>query len=194
MKNRLAKYVLLLSSLLVSTYGYCQTDKQPDCRNEQCLEVVHFDSVRLNQTIPIRLTADSLVQLLGNPDSIITETEWECGNYIDDEMSVEIYYYGHTRFLVSNGVALLHVLNLEDGRFTFDFESTQIKKGMDLAALKTIFPNAVSALKEGWEGYNRDGRMKVLMRENPDYGESSGWIFSFKGTRIEAITLWWFIC
>src|SRR5690606_25002153 len=93
----------------------------PYCLDESCLETLHFDSVRLNANVPLMLKDAELVGFLGQPDSVVTENDWECGNYINGDTSVRIFYYGKTKFMSSRGISLLYVLNLEDNRFTFDF-------------------------------------------------------------------------
>ena len=165
-----------------------------DCLDESCLETLHFDSVRLNSNIPLILKDAELIRFLGQPDSVVTENDWECGNYINGDASVRILYYGKTKFMSSRGISLLYVLNLEDNRFTFDFGGKQLKKGTSKADLKDLFPNALNALNKGLQSYNKEGRMKVKMVQTPDFGDSSGWMFTFSDQMIKEIELWWFIC
>lgn len=114
-----------------------------DCLDEGCLETLHFDSVRLNSKIPLMLKDAELIGFLGPPDSVVIDNDWECGNYLNGDVSVRIIYYGKSKFISSRGTSLLYVLNLEDNRFTFDFGSRQLKKGISKADLKKIFPNAL---------------------------------------------------
>ena len=120
-----------------------------DCLDESCLEALHFDSVRLNSNIPLMLKDAELLDFLGQPDSVVTENDWECGNYINGDESVTILYYGKTRFMSSRGISLLYVLNLEDDRFTFDFDDKKLRKGTSKADLQEFFPNALNALNKG---------------------------------------------
>jgi len=161
---------------------------------DEPIDELHFDSVMLNKSIPLRLEETDLVKYLGEPDSIVIEDDWACGNYINGESTVKVHYYKGTKFISSKGIALLHVLNLEVDNFTFDFSGNQIKSGITKSELELIFPNSMKALKEKRQSYNRQGRMKVYMIETPEYGDSSGWIFIFDGEKLKEIELWWFIC
>lgn len=165
-----------------------------DCLDESCLETLHFDSVRLNSNIPLMLKDAELISFLGQPDSVVTENDWECGNYLNGDVSVRILYYGKSKFMSSRGTSLLYVLNLEDNRFTFNFGGKQLKKGTSKTDLKEFFPNALNSLNKGIQSYNKEGRMKVKMVQTPDFGDSSGWMLTFSNQRIKEIELWWFIC
>lgn len=184
-------YFLFAFTLFVTTVCGQNTS---DCLDESCLETLHFDSVRLNSNIPLMLKDAELISFLGQPDSVVTENDWECGNYLNGDVSVRILYYGKSKFMSSQGTSLLYVLNLEDNRFTFDFGGKQLKKGTSRADLKEIFPNALNCLNKGTQSYNREGRMKVKMVQTPDFGDSSGWMFTFSDQMIKEIELWWFIC
>lgn len=134
-----------------------------------------------------------LVEFLGEPDSIAVEN-WECGNYIDSEKTVRVLYYGQTRFISSNGTSLLHQVNFEEDRFSFDFEGIQLKSGISKTDLQRIFPNALNSLNNKTQGYNKNDRMKVKMLPAYEGEGSSGWIFTFNGDVLKGIELWWMIC
>jgi hypothetical protein len=190
--NQLSTTVFAFALTLFSIAVYGQDTS--NCLDESCLETLHFDSVRLNSKIPLMLKDVDLIGFLGQPDSVVAENDWECGNYINGDTSVRILYYGKTKFMSSRGVSLLYVLNLEDNRFTFDFGGKQVKKGTSKADLKGLFPHALNALNKGLQSYNREGQMKVRMVQTPDFGDSSGWMFTFSNQMIKEIELWWFIC
>ena len=190
--NQLSRISFSLAFILLVTTVSGQNAS--DCRDEGCLETLHFDSVRLNRNIPLMLKDAELISFLGQPDSIVTENDWECGNYLNGDESVKILYYGKTRFMSSRGTSILYVLNLEDDRFTFDFGSKQLKKGTSIEKLNEIFPNAVTCLNKGTQPYNREGRMKVKMVQTPGFADSSGWLFTFSNQMIKEVELWWFIC
>ncbi len=180
---------LTLTLFFIQLFG--QTDS--DCQNETCLETLHFDSVRLNLSIPLMLKDHELFSLLGPPDSTVTENDWSCGNYINSEETVKIHYYGKTKFMSSRGTSLLYVLNLEEKRFTFDFDKKRITNGTSKSDLQKIFPNALNSLNKKHHSYNKNGIMKVKMLQNPARDES-GWLFRFNGDVIKEIELWWMIC
>ncbi|MBX2943463.1 MAG: hypothetical protein KF860_14070 [Cyclobacteriaceae bacterium] len=141
------------------------------------------------------LKDQELINLLGLPDSTVVENEWNCGNYINSEETVKILYYGKSKFMSSKGTSLLYVLNLEGGRFTFDFNNIKLTKGTSKTDLQEIFPNALNSLNKKHQSYNKNGIMKVKMLQTP-VGEpdGSGWLFRFNGEIIKEIELWWMIC
>ena len=187
------KAKICLLALLTLSFELTFAQNPFDCPNETCLERLHFDSVRLNNKIPLKLKDAQLVEFLGQPDSIAVET-WECGNYIDSEESVRVLYYGRTRFISSNGTSLLHRLNFEDARFSFGFGNTQIKSGISKNDLQRIFPNAINSLTYKIQSYNKEGRTKVKMLPAYEGEGTAGWIFSFNGDLLKEIELWWMIC
>jgi len=141
------------------------------------------------------LKDEELIRLIGPPDSIIVENDWNCGNYINSDETVKVLYYGKSRFLSSRGTSLLHVLNLEEKRFTFNFNNKTLEKGTSKSDLQKVFPNAVNSFNKKLEPYNKKGRMKVKMLQNPEREPGgSGWLFRFNGEIIKEIELWWMIC
>lgn len=188
--NKSKIFILLLLTLNIElTFG-----QEFDCLNETCLESLHFDSVRLNTKIPLMLKDSELVDYLGQPDSVVIENDWLCGNYIDSEETVRVLYYGRTRFISSNGTSLLHRLNFEEERFSFDFGDAQLKYGISKSDLQRIFPNAVNCLNNNIQEYNKKGRMKVKMLEAYEGEGTCGWMFTFNGELLKEIELWWMIC
>ncbi|MEQ9287169.1 MAG: hypothetical protein RIG77_09690 [Cyclobacteriaceae bacterium] len=188
--NKAKICILLLLTLTIElTFG----QDSSDCPNESCLEKLHFDSVRLNNKIPLMLTDAELIEFLGQPDSVVVES-WECGNYIDSEETVRVLYFGRTRFISSNGTSLLHRLNFEENGFSFDFEGTQLKSGISKTDLQRIFPNALNSLNNKIQRYNEKGRMKVKMLPAYEGEGSCGWIFTFNEELLKEIELWWMIC
>ena len=94
----------------------------------------------------------------------------------------------------SKGTSLLYILNFDDNRFTFDFMKNQFKLGTSKDDLSRLFPNSFNSLIEKHQSYNKEGHMKINMKETPDLVGSNGWILSFKGELLNEIQLWWFIC
>ena len=113
--NQLSRISIFFAITLSAAIARGQTTAY--CFDESCLETLHFDSVRLNASIPLMLKDAELVGFLGQPDSVGAENDWECGNYINGDTSVRILYYGKTKFMSSRGISLLYVLNLEDVSF-----------------------------------------------------------------------------
>lgn len=189
--NKAKIFIILLLTLNVdSIVG----QDSSNCPNETCLEKLHFDSVRLNTKIPLMLPDEELIASLGEPDSILVENNWYCGNYIDSEETVRVLYYGRTRFISSNGTSLLHQVNFEDNKFSFDFQGTRLKSGISKTDLQEIFPNALNSLNKEILPYNKKGRMKVKMLPAYEGEGSCGWIFTFNGELLKEIELWWMIC
>lgn len=188
-RSRAIVFILTVISL------NAQAQTKADCLDEVCLEVVHFDSARLNGKIPLKLPESQLLQLLGKPDSVVAESDWECGNYIDDATTVRILFYGRTQFQTSNGIAILYKLNFEDRRFALQLGKCNLQSGVTKQNLKTHFPSALAALDREVQDYNKDGKMKVRMAQTPaSEPSSSGWIFYFEGDVLKEVELWWFIC
>lgn len=188
---KIFKYILFILLIFLSYTSVIGQTNNYDCFDERCLETLHMDSVKLNDKIPLKLKDEELLSFLGQPDSIRTEHDWDCGNFIDSESTVQIIYYGKTKFMSSNGTSILYVLNLEEKRFSFDLRSHKLSYGSNKSDLMKLFPGAMKAYLNKVQSYNEEGRMKVLLKPAFD---SAGWMFTFNGELIKEIRLWWFIC
>lgn len=187
MITKFTLFVLFLS--LYSSLAFAQHPIPTYCKNDVCTEYMPLKDVRLNGNIPLKMTVDEMISKLGQPDSSFLDQGWDCGNYIDRAYEVMVYYYGKTQFISSNGTVLLHILNLEDGRFSFTYKDLKLKKGLDKADLERVFPITYRNYIE-----HKYKNVRVEMESPANHPEGSGWIFSFKGEKVIEIRLWWFIC
>jgi hypothetical protein len=62
----------------------------PDSSFQEPIDSLFFNSVKINNKIPLNLSEKELIKKLGHPDSIIIEHGWDCGNYINDLDSVSV--------------------------------------------------------------------------------------------------------
>jgi hypothetical protein len=157
---------------------------------------LNFDSVKINGNIPLKLGVKSLFELLGQPDSTITEHDWDCGNYLDDLNSVTVYYYGKTRFISSGGEALLHEIYFSDARLSFGTKDFKISSEVSESELKLLFPKSYSTMLEQirTDKHYGERRLRVEMANQPLIQEGSSFIFYCENGKLSGIELWWFIC
>lgn len=155
-----------------------------------------FDSISINRLIPLKLSAKFLTASLGRPDSIIKEDDWECGNYLNDKTTVSIYYYGKSRFIVSDGEALLQVLDLKDKRLSFVTSSMELSQPISEVEVSQLFPGSYARMKQGMATDKHYGpkRLIVEMKNQPLWQDGCGFIFNFDNDQLTSIELWWFIC
>ncbi len=154
-----------------------------------------FDSVKINGKIPLKLKVVDLLDKLGQPDSIIVEHGWDCGNYLNDSDSVDVYYYGLSRFIISKGEALLHRF-YPDKKLTFETNDFKIAGETSESEIQLIFPNSYANMLYRIQNDKHFGkrRLKVGMIKNPISPDDNGFIFYFENGRLIRIDLWWFIC
>lgn len=159
------------------------------------IDSIIFNTVRINDSIPLLLPEAELLNKLGKPDSIIVEYGWDCGNYLDDSDSVGVYYYGLSRFIVSKGKALLHKF-VPDNRMTLCTNSFKITGETNESELKLLFTKSYTHMLERIKNDKNFGerRLKVGMSNNPVSPDDNGFIFYFENGKIIRIELWWFIC
>ncbi|MFM9984323.1 MAG: hypothetical protein ACKVOK_03775 [Flavobacteriales bacterium] len=157
---------------------------------------LNFDSVKINGNIPLKLSVKSLIEILGQPDSTITEHGWDCGNYLDDLYSVTVYYYGKSRFISSGGEALLHEIYFSDNRLSFGTRDFKISSEISEAELKLLFPKSYTTMLEQIRTDKQYGErsLSVDMVNQPLNQEGSAFIFYFENGKLSRIELWWFIC
>ena len=58
-------FSILVFCILLSTFKSFGHYQIPNCESESCLETLHFNSVRLNKNIPLKLEDAKLLSLLG---------------------------------------------------------------------------------------------------------------------------------
>lgn len=164
---------------------------------EQAIEIdsLLFDSVKINDNLPLKLKETDLLNKLGQPDSIVVEHGWDCGNYLDDLDSVKVYYYGLSRYIISKGKALLHVFS-PDKKLSFGTNNFKITGETSELEIKVLFPKSYTNMAYWIERKKHSGKreLKVGMITNPMSTESNGFIFYFENGRLIRIELWWFIC
>ncbi len=68
-----------------------------------------MDSVLLNHAISFRSNVEKITAVLGNPDSIVPNTD-ECGTFFDVD-SLRKFYFGRTWFEVNGDTAEVVDLN-----------------------------------------------------------------------------------
>lgn len=154
---------------------------------------IDFDSIKINQNIPLLLTEKELIKWLGSPDSLVKEHGWDCGNYLDTNYFVKVYYYGKSRFIASNGKALLHQLYLSDNLFSFSSSDFSIKGTIAESELKKIFPASYQLMIQSRQKNDVPKRMHLRMIKNPFY-EDGNFIIYLKDGKLDKIELWWLIC
>jgi hypothetical protein len=166
-----------------------------DLDDPQETDSILFDSVKINDKIPLKLTIKSLLKHLGQPDSIKTE-EWECGNYLNDQNSVDVYYYGKSRFITSKGEALLHILYPSDSKLFFGTNDFKISNEITEFELMSLFPKSYDRMIYRIKNDEHYGprRLVVEMIDQPLYQDGSGFIFYIENEKLTRIELWWFIC
>lgn len=184
------KFSLLL--LFFSFYSgliFSQTSTPTYCQNDVCTEYLPYKEVKLNGNIPIRMSVYEMIAKLGQPDSSYLDQGWDCGNYIDEAYEVTVYCYGKTQFISSNDKVLLHILNLEDDRFSLNYKGLKLEKGLKETDLEKHFPITYGNYKK----HNR--KHFVLQMSSPaDHLDDSGWIFKLQDNSVTEIRFWWFIC
>jgi len=166
-----------------------------EINKNELIDSLVFDSVKINNSIPLKLKEIELLNKLGLPDSVIKENGWSCGNYLNESDSLTVYYYGLTRFIVSKGEALLHKF-IPDDKLTFGTSDFMISGKTNESKLKLRFPKSYNNMLyriENEKNFEKR-RMKVGMIKNPIGPDDNGFIFYFENNVLIRVELWWFIC
>ncbi len=160
------------------------------------IDSLSFESVRINDKVPLKLKEKELLKELGQPDSIITERGWDCGNYLDENDSVVVYYYGHSRYIVSNGEVLLHKYYPSDNKLIFRTKKFQLSGEINELKIKELFSKSYECMERRIKNEKSYGkrRLKVGMSRNPISIDDNGFIFYFENNKLTYVELWWFIC
>ncbi|MBB6464093.1 hypothetical protein [Flammeovirga kamogawensis] len=187
---RITKYIFTFSFSVLSIIYFSSF-------NQRTLQNDKFDlnDIFLNDSIKVKLSLDDLLSKCGQPDTIYTDNSWECGNYINQNESVEIYSYKKTDFIVSEGKALLYKYRPSESNFHFGNQHFKIDSKSNESYLEKIFPNSYNSMLERLDNNSvSDRKMRVDFKTKYEHTEPAGYIFYLKNNKIKEIVYWAFIC
>lgn len=155
-------------------------------------ERLNRNEVWVNGKIPFTTSTDSLVKLLGQPDSI-TRPLYDCGGYVEGYEGVgdkvELYHYGNSRFVAyANSRADMMEIDFTSGKFALKVEKTLLDKNTTFVSFGKIFPESCASAYD----WNNGGKGKTykIVRVLPKGYEDDAWLFWFDNGLLVRAEYW----
>jgi hypothetical protein len=152
-------------------------------------QVLDQDSVWFRDLIPYSTLQDSLISILGNPDSI-TILKNDCGGYVAGQEpwgdSVNIWYYGETEFVTFKDKAEIMSIKLKGWDDTLHHPKIILSENTKIEDLAKVFPQAV---ERSYKSKNvEDGKTYTFVNLEPKPDWDNKWKLKFfEGKLIEII-------
>jgi hypothetical protein len=154
-------------------------------------EVLHTDSVWLNDIIPFSSSQSLVKETLGDPDSVVVP-DYECGAYIAGEEpwgdTVSVWFYKGTKIVTFKEKTEIMSVRLRGWETTLHHPRIILSEFTTMEDLSKVLPNSVS------KGYDwtdaKSGLTYRLVRIAPKYGWDDEWVLTFYDNRLTEIEYW----
>lgn len=147
------------------------------------VEVIDYDSIKINGKINFATTEKKLLSSLGKPDSIVT-IEDQCGVHFEGRTFFE-YYYGLTIFQVYKGQVYLKSIYFPDKRFELSTPKRKLDYNTSLVSIKEFYPKAFRQQHE-YNDIEKNIIYKIINIQTQYSPSEDKWVLKFnKGKLIE---------
>ena len=148
-------------------------------------EVLDLDSVLLNRSIPFKSSVDAITEILGKPDSMVSNSH-ECGGFFEVDQ-VQNYYYGRTFFEVYGDTGVIRNIDLTDFRFTLNAGRVNLDSRTSLSDIERLFPMSAS---QAFPMKDEEGKKALLVRLKPKTGYDDDWVLYFQDGQLVGVKYW----
>lgn len=152
------------------------------------LEFLDWDSLKINNRLPLLCKKSELIELLGQPDSIVVPNMNEiCVSYFDREFNY--IYFGNSQFETKGDTVVISSIHFEkDKRINISSGRIQLDNSMTIDKLASIFPTAV---KSKYEVSLDMGKKAMCVKlETSKVGGDDAWVLFFQNGKLIRIDLW----
>lgn len=152
------------------------------------LEYLDWKQATINNQISVFCKKTGLIELLGQPDSIVTPNMDDiCVTYFEKDF--KFFYYQKSMFEIAGDSAAMISIHFDgDQKIKVNFGSLQLDNKMTLTKLANLFPNAVQ-LKE--ENIIDNGDKVILVRiACSKILSDDSWILLFKDGKLIRLDYW----
>ena len=179
--------VLLIFVLLIPNLGF--TQQSPPVADEY----MSTDSLLIMDKLPVVTVKDSLVSLLGRPDSIIVRDQGDmCTNYFYSSCpnQYEVSIWDKSKFETCKNKAVVQTLNFEKTPSLFVTYAGKIRLSSKttVESLTEYYPNAVSKLDT--MNVYQEGSYETFSLPSQKVGAESAWMLFFRDKKLARMNYW----
>lgn len=152
------------------------------------LEYLDWDSLKINNQLPLLCKKISLIKLLGQPDSIVTPDMNDiCVSYFGNDF--KYVYFNESRFETYGDEVVISSINFENNnKIKLNFGTLTLDNSLTLEQLETIFPIAVRDKSE--IDIYRKVKADFVRLATSKVKTDNAWLLFFKNGKLIRIDYW----
>jgi hypothetical protein len=169
-----------------NTIDSAEPDKyKVDTIQKTTIEYLDWNSLKLNNKLPILCKKSELIKLLGQPDSTVVPNKYDiCGSYFNSD--IEFMYFGKSFFEASGDSIIVSSIRLDSNkRIILTTGNLVLDNSMTLDKFATQFPNAFKLKEEVI--LDKEGKVLSVRLEASKAGTDDAWILFFKDGKLIGI-------
>lgn len=177
------KYIKqIFSSFLFIVFVLITTARQ---QNSQ--EILEWNSIRINNKLPLLCKKSDLFNLLGKPDKILDPQNLDiCTSYFEKDFNYLVW--GQSQFESTDSQVVISSIDIEKGIIKLFSPKITLDNSVTFEKIKQIFPKASKSAQE----VIIDNKGKVLSMKIATSLKNSedGWLLFFKAGKLVRVDYW----
>ncbi|MDZ7680352.1 MAG: hypothetical protein U5J63_01260 [Fodinibius sp.] len=179
--------VFLVLIFVIPNLGF--TQQSPPVADEY----MSTDSLLIMNKLPVVTAKDSLLSLLGSPDSTIVRDQGEmCTNYFYSSCPnlYEVSFWDKSKFETCKNQAVVQVINFKRNPDLFVTYANKITLSAktSVSSLKEFYPNSVSELHR--IDVYQEGSYETFSLPSKKVGAESAWKLFFRNKKLVRMDYW----
>jgi len=144
-------------------------------------EYLDWNSVKINNLIPLECKKADLIKLLGKPDKVVTPKEDDyCVSYFQSD--IKYLYWGESQFESSGSKAVISIIDLESNKIKLVSPKITLDNSVTLEAIKRLYPKAVS--QATILDVDKKGKLLTVHLAMSKFESDDEWLLFFKNGRL----------
>ncbi|MCA2608775.1 MAG: hypothetical protein IM598_04370 [Chitinophagaceae bacterium] len=174
--KRISSFLLFIVLVLTTIAG--QTNSK---------EVLEWNSIKINNKLPLICKRSNLLDLLGKPDKILDPQSLDiCTSYFEKDFDYLVW--GRSRFESTNSQAVISSIDIESGKIKLVSPKITLDNFITLDKIKQIFPKATKDAEELI--IDDKGKVVSIKLATSHKNSDDGWLLFFKAGKLVRVDYW----
>ncbi len=150
-------------------------------------EYLEWNSLKINNQLPLLCKKSALIKLLGNADSIKTPLyEDICASHFDS--AFQYIYFGESVFETADSLAVVSIIDFETSNIKLVSSKISLDITLTLEKLKQIFPMAVK--DASLEDVEKKGKLLSIKIATSKNDSDDAFVLLFRNGKLVRIDYW----
>ncbi|WP_157611540.1 hypothetical protein [Sediminibacterium salmoneum] len=156
-------------------------------RQNNSTEMLDWNSIRINNKLPLVCKKLDLIKLLGNPDKIINPEYLDiCASYFEKDFNYLVW--GDCKFESTNSQAVISSVDIESGIIKLVSPLITLDNSVTFEKIKRVFPNSAKYAKELI--VEKKGTVLSIKLASSRKNSDDGWLLFFKAGKLVRVDYW----